>query len=329
MTTSILFSIIYIKWAAPPQVREEGGVYLSPANEIPRTASAPLDLDIDGLARAPDGVHHPLDALLDQARAFLHVLGQRGAAGVLLGVDLVVAQDDLVDVQAGHARGDALPEDVGGELVGAVHDERDLAQRRLADRRQPREVQVDVLHAVVGPVDVADRRRQKVNARRDELQRFFRRRQDPFQIPRVLHAGLAAVDAAGLGLRRDAQVVAVLDQLRRAGQILLLLVVRHVHHDRVELARLRRLLDRLLALRVVQVQTHGHFGTAAHVRRQVDQVVVGIFLCPGEQEDLAGGVLRLGGFPARDDGFQVVAHHAGDAVVAFLCGLEDSHRDVL
>jgi len=140
---------------------------------------------------------------------------------------------------------------------------------------------------------------------------------------------LAAVDPAGFRLGRDAQAVAVRDQLFGARQVLGLLVVRHVDHDAVELARPRSVLDPLFALRVVEVQAHRHARAAADVRGEVDQVVVRVFLRPGEEQDLAGGVFRFGGFAAGDDGFEVVADDAGDAVVAFLGGFEDPDGDVL
>lgn len=288
-----------------------------------------LYLDVNSTSRAANSVHHPFDAFLNERGALLHELRQGRPAGLLLGVFLVLPQDDLVDVEAGHAGVDTLLEDLGGELVGAVHDKRDFPERGVADALQAREVQLDVLDAVVRPVDVTDRGGQEVDACVDELQGLFGRGQDPLQVARVLHARLPAVDAPRLGLGGDAQVVAELDQLGRPRQVLLLLVVAHVDHDGVEFARECRLFNRLFALRVVQVQGHGDFGAPAHVGRQVDQVVVRVFLGPWEQQDLARRVLRFGGLPAGDDRFQVVTHHARHAVAAFLGGLEDPDGDVL
>ena len=288
-----------------------------------------LYLDINRTSRTANSIHHPLDALLNQRGTLLHELSERGPAGLLLSILFVLPQYNLVDIEAGHAGVDALLEDVGGELVRAVHDQGDFAETRVTDPLQAREVQLDVLDAVVGPVHVADGGRQEVDARVDELQGLLRGGEDALQVARVLHAGLAAVDAAGLGLGRDAQVVAELDQLRCPRQVLLFLVVAHVDHDGVELAGQRRLLDRVRALRVVQVQRHGDLRAPAHVGRQVHQVVVRVLLRPREEENLARRVLRLGRLPAGDDRLQVVADYARHAVAPFLGGFEDPHRDIL
>lgn len=126
-------------------------------------------LDIDRATRAPNSVHHPLDTLLNQRGAFLHEFRQGCAPGLLSRVVFVLPQDDLIDIETGHAGVDALLEDVLCELVGAVHDEGDFAERGVADALEAREVELDILDAVVGAVDVADGGRQEVNPRRDEL----------------------------------------------------------------------------------------------------------------------------------------------------------------
>lgn len=246
-----------------------------------------LYLDIARASRTPNSVHHPLDALLDQGGAGLHEFGQGGAASLLLGIVLILPQDNLIDIEAGHAGVDTLLEDLGGELVGAVHDQGDFSSTRVTDALQAGEVELDVLDAIVGPVDVSDGGGEEVDAGVDELQGLFGGGQDALEVAGVLDTSLAAVDAAGLCLGGDAEVVAELDQLSGAGQVLLLLVVAHVDHNAVELARQRGLLDPGLALRVVQVQRHGHTRAAAHVRRQVHQVVVRVLLRPREQQDLA------------------------------------------
>ncbi len=54
-----------------------------------------------------------------------------------------------------------------------------------------------------------------------------------------------------------------------------------------------------------------------------------ILLRPGEEQDLQRRFLGFGGAAARDDGFEVVAHDAGNAVGAVFCCAQDLDGDVV
>ena len=185
------------------------------------------------------------------------------------------------------------------ELVGAVHDELDLAPGDLMDALEAVVVEVDVLDAAVAAVDVAEGRREEVDAGGDEAGGLVGG-EDALEVAGVLDAVLAAVDATRFGLGGDAVRVAVGDELGRLGEVLFLLVVAHVDHDAVEAARLDGPVDRFRRLRVVQVQRHGHRRGPARLRRQRHQQVVHpVVDRPGEEEDLRRGSFRLG---RADDG---------------------------
>ena len=124
-------------------------------------------------------------------------------------------------------------------------------------------------------------------------------------------------------------LVAVLDQVVCARQVLLLLVMAHIHHNTIELPRRDSRPDRIRALRVVEMQRHRDFRGAAGFGRGGDEEAVGVGEGPGEEEDLAGGGAGFGGGFDGGDGLEVVAADAGDAVVAFGGGGEDLDGDVV
>ena len=181
---------------------------------------------------------------------------------------------------------------------------------------------MDVLLAAVEAVHVSEGGGEEVDAGVDELERLFGGGEQALEIARVLHAVLAAIDAARFRLRGDAALVAVRDQLARALQVLFLLVVRHVDHDGVE-GEVAGAVDRLGVLRVVEVERHGHRGGLAGVRGEVDEEAVRVGHGPWEEEDLERGALAFGRADAGDYRFEVVGNHAGDAIAALFGGFED------
>lgn len=158
----------------------------------------------------------------------------------------------------------------------------------------------------VRAVHVPKRRRQEIDARVHELHSLLGRRQHALQVRRVRQAVLAALDAPGLGLRRDAPRVAVRRQLARQTQVLGARVVRHVHHDGVEAAQRRRVLDELDVQAVVEVQRDGHGGGRAHVGGEAREVRFELRQGPGEEQDHGGRAAGLGGAGDGDDFFEVV-----------------------
>jgi len=102
-------------------------------------------------------------------------------------------------------------------------------------------------------MNVADGGSQEVDPRIDKSLRLLRCGQYAFHVAGILHARLAAIDPARFGLGADALGVAVGHQLLCLCQVLLLVIVAHVDHDAVELARLGRRVDLLGRLRVVEV----------------------------------------------------------------------------
>jgi len=48
----------------------------------------------------------------------------------------------------------------------------------------------------------------------------------------------------------------------------------------------------------------------------------GVLVCPGEEEDLDGGLFGFSGADAGDEGFHIVGYDAENAVLAFTGGVE-------
>ena len=131
----------------------------------------------------------------------------------------------IIHIQPRHPRRDTLLQNLLRKLIRPVHHQLHLPPRSLIDPLQPLIIQMDVLNTVIRPVNVAERRRQEIDPRVDELRGFLGRGEKTLQIPSVLDPRLTTLDPAWLRLGRDPVLVAVLDQVVRARQVLLLLVV--------------------------------------------------------------------------------------------------------
>lgn len=80
------------------------------------------------------------------------------------------------------------------------------------------------------------------------------------QVTGVCDAILAAVDASTLGLNRDAVVMADAREYLSLGQILFVIVMTHVDHDRIERQVAGNFSNLILILGVVEVQCDRYAG---------------------------------------------------------------------
>lgn len=254
---------------------------------IPRPLFLCLSSTSQHVNTALNGLLHGKCTLLDDGRQRLL------PSPFLPGVNIRVVQD-LVDVDLADAVADALLEDLLCERIRAVQDQLHPVAHGLVDRVQTLVLELDAARAVVA-VHVAERGRQPVDARGHELLGLVGRRQQALEVRRVAHAVLAALDAARLGLGRDAARAAVGHELARESQVLGLLVVRHVDHDAVEAAQVGRAPHDLGRLRVVEVHGDGHGGVARGFGGQVHEQPVRVLNRPREEQDHGGGLLSFGG----------------------------------
>lgn len=96
-------------------------------------------------------------------------------------------------------------------------------------------------------------RGQSVDAGGYEVVGLFCRRFAALQFGCVNNPIFAGFDAPRLRFRDHAHLLAIGDQLARLAQLLLLLVVTHIHHDAVEGKLVRAPLDEIIVLRMVHV----------------------------------------------------------------------------
>lgn len=148
---------------------------------------------------------------------------------------------------------------------------------------------------------------QEVHTGSDELFNFFGGGKYTFHVRSIGYTVLSAFDPTGLSFSRNASRVAVRHELLSLGQVLGLLVVRHIHHDRVERQRVCGQLDEYLILAMVKVDCYryGRFGSC--IGSRPDEKAIAELDLPWEDLNDEGAALALCCFDNPKDVLNVVA----------------------
>ena len=158
-------------------------------------------------------------------------------------------------------------------------------------------------------MNIANRRCEEIYTSSDELLHLFRRSQHPFHIRRIRHTVLTTLYPPRLGLRGNPSRMAVRNQLSRLCQILFLLMMRHIYHDRVKGQRIRRELDERFILAVIEMHRYGNRSSRCSVCGCADDEAVGDFDLPWEDLYDKWGTFVFGGSDYADDVLDIVSRN--------------------
>lgn len=164
---------------------------------------------------------------------------------------VVIVKHELVDIDLADTSRDTLLRDFVGESVCTMEHNAHSARYLLSNGFKSViivswAVSIDLLNNIlprvvqlwsdrtIFSVYVANRRSKEVDAGSDEILHFIRSRKYTLHACGVCDAIFATFDPARLRFRGNTSCMTVCNQLFGLSKILVLLVMRHVHHDGIE-----------------------------------------------------------------------------------------------